>query len=328
MSGLIIGGRAAKIVVRGNGKGMLAVLDSRNNVTALLERVPAEYDRIVIATDNGYMSAHAMAWLAETGIPWVWLWRDKIVATSHPGQEPEMWRKQGNSDPLPVMRYILAAKLDGQHMIADMLNNPDAGKMIRSCADAIRLADSRKVIMGYEGRAALAYWEAWDDVYVPFLADHLSKVPPRWYSWNGRRSLVAEAINRHASDPINAMLNYAYKVGETLCVQACYATDLSPNVSVMHHRKYLKSRDGNQLRNSMALDLLEVLRPWCDRAILGMLDYGQGIVPYLRWSDFLELANGTVRVENTELRRRIIESVSEFQDKATEAAEEVRRILA
>lgn len=79
--------------------------------------------------------------------------------------------------------------------------------------------------------------------------------------------------NQLASDPVNALLNYLYRVGETEAVHACHATGLIPSIGISHTDK--------PGRDSMALDLMEAIRPACDRVALSMLA-PDGAISYTR----------------------------------------------
>lgn len=302
------------VVTVGVSRGCLVVKDASG--VRRLERVPAA-DRIVITGNTGSISIEAMAWLTQCAIPWSVLWRDKILATgSAETSDTTLWRKQVTGNPLPVMRFLNDAKLSGQAANAEFLGADRVAKRIRQYADRMSVEDDILRFLGLEGKAAEAYWSAWKTVTVPFVADHMLKVPPRWLQWNMRKSLTAMNTNRNATDPVNALINYAYRVGETLCVEACQDVGLSPLIGLSHKRQA-------EARNSMALDLLEAIRPECDRIVLGMLREA----PSWRWHDFLELATGVVRIESSSIRERIITEVSCYRETAGNYAREVVRVM-
>ena len=66
-----------------------------------------------------------------------------------------------------------------------------------------------------------------------------------------------------AAGPVNAMLNYGYTLGESVARHACQIVGLDPALGVMHTDK--------PHRDSLALDLLEALRPTIDRTALQLL---------------------------------------------------------
>ena len=66
--------------------------------------------------------------------------------------------------------------------------------------------------------------------------------------------------NRHASHPVNAMLNYAYAVLESQVRIATVAHGLDPTIGYLH-----TSRPG---RVALVYDLMEPLRPRVDCLLL------------------------------------------------------------
>lgn len=321
---MIVTGHSVHVSVR---KGCLIIRS--NTGETRLERVPRVHDRLVLAGNVGLITIEAMAWLEACELPWCVLWRGELLAGNHDGKgDPETHRAQATADPLPITRYLLAAKLRGQARNAEMMRAPDAAKYLSGYADKLGLREDLLQITGIEGKGAKIYWDLWRErVTVPFVADHMLKVPPRWIRFVSRDSLYSNRRARQATDPVNALLNYAYRIGETLCVEACYEHGMSPVIGPGHPRKHIRLVHGETPRNSMALDLLEAVRPACDRVVLELLDYGQGIRPYLKWHDFLELETGVVRVESSALRERIIRECELFRGEVSGFAREVKAML-
>ena len=118
--------------------------------------------------------------------------------------------------------------------------------------------------------------------------------------FSGRAGVTSEAngykaSNKSATDPVNAMLNYAYAVCFTEAVHACHAVGLDPAFGMGHGTD--KDSQG------LALDLVETLRPVADTVVLSMLDHGEGIPfgqngkpAYLSADSFSELDDGTCRI--------------------------------
>lgn len=323
---MIVTGHSIQVTVR---RGCLCI--KSDGTEQRIERVPKIHDRLIINGTIGLITLEAMAWMDDYGLPWSVLYRGHgIIAANVSGQgDPEVWRNQVTGDPLPVTRLLIAAKLRGQAANCELLRAPDVAKRLYGYADRIMLRDDLTAITGQEGRGSSQYWDVWRAaVAVPWLADHMLRVPPRWLGFGGRTALGgAQVSNRHATDPVNALLNYAYRVGETLASEACSEAGLSPVLGLGHNRRHTRKRDGDVPRPSMALDLLEVIRPGCDRVVLGLLDYGQGIRGYLRWTDFLELESGVVRVESETLRGRIIRECQELSGVVRGYAGEVKELL-
>jgi CRISPR-associated endonuclease Cas1 len=325
---IIASGANIHVSVRAN---CLTIKDKTG--TRTIERVPAGvYDRLVVDGGVGIITLEAMSWMQAYGMSWAVVFRDRGVIGGSVDSEgdPEALRDQVNGDPAPVTRALLDAKLAGQARIAEDLGEVAAAKQIRSMADRIAVRDDATVLTGSEGNAASAYWRAWQKhVHVPFLADHMLKVPPRYLRFEGRKSLTKAGKKRNATDPANAMLNYAYTCLVSACTHACYSAGLHPGIGLSHNAPHLFEHDGGgHVRPSMALDIMEAMRPEADRVVLDLLDHGQGINPYLKWFDFLELDSGVVRVESADLKARIIAGVEALRPEAVTWAGRVKDMLA
>lgn len=319
---LIASGSDIHVSVR---RGCLTIKDGRG--TRTIERVPSGvYDRLVINGHKGVMTLEAMAWCQDYGMSWTVLYRDRGAIASNTGAvgNAKTLRQQAQAEKAEhVTRVLLAEKINGQADNAEtLLRDPDRAKRIRAHADTLMVTPH---LTTPEGHAAHIYWNAWKTrVHVPWTVDDMLKVPDRWLRFDKRKSLYWLDKNRCATDPVNALLNYSYQVGLSKCVEACHAVGMSPLIG-MSHGRYKKMSQEQQ--PAMALDLLEPLRPRLDRIVLDLLDYGQGITPYLVWYDFLELSTGVVRVESAEIRERIITGVEALTDDALFWATRVRDML-
>jgi CRISPR/Cas system-associated endonuclease Cas1 len=103
---------------------------------------------------------------------------------------------------------------------------------------------------------------------------------------NPRQSPLAVRTPRKAVDPVNAILNYAYSLGEVECVHACHLLGLDPELGILHADRIR--------RDSMALDLIEPLRPVIDTAVLDLL-----AARHFRKIDFIAARDGTCRLSET-----------------------------
>src|SRR5215218_1245033 len=84
-------------------------------------------------------------------------------------------------------------------------------------------------------------------------------IPPERRRVVARPSMVS-GRNRHASHPVNAMLNYAYAVLESQMRIAIVSYGLDPAIGYLH-----TMRRG---RVALVYDLMEPLRPLVDRLLL------------------------------------------------------------
>jgi hypothetical protein len=111
--------------------------------------------------------------------------------------------------------------------------------------------------MGRE--AALAYWSAWRTLPITFPRNDIARIPAHWLNFGARISPLTGSP-RLSVNPPNAILNYLYAVLESEARLAAAALGLDPGLGVLH------VDSGN--RDSMALDLLEPVRPQVDSYLL------------------------------------------------------------
>lgn len=110
--------------------------------------------------------------------------------------------------------------------------------------EANTIQEVRAEIMGIEGYCARIYWNA------------LSSLIPTSYGWTGR-------TGRHATDPINCLLNYGYGILYGEVQNALVIAGLEPYLGLVH-----TDRPG---KPSLTLDLIEEFRaPIIDRTVIGL----------------------------------------------------------
>lgn len=236
--------------------------------------------RLVILSPTGYVSLEAVRWCTELGVQIIYADRDGRLLMASPGQsgdarirEAQVYAQQNgrlSATGMRIVKDLLSSKLAGQAEVSSNVLSSDKhadriNAQLKRMLNSERMAD----VLSAEGTAANAYWDSWKSrVFVPFDPCDLSLVPVHWYRFNGRVSSGMKSP-RHASDPVNAMLNYAYKICESEALLACHASGLEPMWGFSH--EHSKAELG------MAYDLMEPLRPYSDRAVLSMLDHGAGI---------------------------------------------------
>ena len=133
-----------------------------------------------------------------------------------------------------------------------------------------------------ESSGAAAYWGAWRDVSLRFARKDEKSIPEHWRNF-GQRGSPITGSPRRAANPANAMLNYLYALLEAETRFACLACGLDPGLGVFHADQ--KSRD------SLALDLMEAVRPQVDAYLLDLLAARTFSV-----KDFVETRKGVCRV--------------------------------
>jgi CRISPR-associated endonuclease Cas1 len=306
---LVADGSQVKVTVR---DGHLSVSDGLPGAKRerRFPRVPRKLARLVILGGHGFVTLEAQRWLASSGVPWVVIDTysdDAPIATSGPQREDaRLLRAQAfatecgplEAAGLKVTAALIAAKLEGQAKNLDeVFHAGNEACKVRDLAVWVRKAETLPDCRTLEAQGAVIYWQVWAGrVHTPFSPSDMVKVPGHWLTFAGRTSMVYDyEKNKDATDPVNAMLNYVYRIGETEAIHACHAFGLHPALGILH-----ADRQG---RDSMALDLLEAIRPAIDRIVLNMLDTGLGIPygpdgkpRYLDRRNFHETKDGTVRL--------------------------------
>lgn len=231
--------------------------------------------------------------------------------------DPRLRRAQAlaptNGVGLAIARDLLRQKLRGQ---ADVLGGlPDAGEavgVIQLALGELERGETVEQLRSAEAKAASAYWGAWGSIPVPWARKGADMVPGHWLAF-GTRSSPLTGSPRSAATPVNALLNYLYAMLEAEARIALLAVGLDPGMGVLHAD--LKARD------SLALDLMEAVRPTVDAYVLGLLRSHTFAV-----RDFFETRQGVCRVLPP-LTHRLAETAPAWTKAIAPLAEGVVRSL-
>jgi hypothetical protein len=151
-------------------------------------------------------------------------------------------------------------------------------------------------------------------VIPKFITKDRAKVPDHWRRYDGRSSvLFANNGNRKAERPMNAILNYLFALVEVEAVLACNTLGIDPGLGIVH----LDQRK----RHSMALDLIEPVRPLVEAWTLDLLAQRS-----FRRSDFTETSDGHVRIL-APLTHELAGSMSHWRKEIAPWAEKVAHLL-
>jgi CRISPR-associated endonuclease Cas1 len=279
---LVVDGAYIAIKVRDNELEITdgPVRDKRVR-TLKLHKEPVK--TLIVLGNIGVITLEAERWLANQGVSWVriddrprkindkWVRDRRVLNQSYGASDAKLARAQvacGEGMPwhdtgLAINRRFIQEKIEGQAWNAENLfDNPVAAKAIRECIDMLPWQHTIDTIMSVEGLAANLYWQVWRD--YPMTWEGNRPLKALWQKM-GKRSTEAREYdtNKDATDPVNAMLNYAYYIAEAEAVIACLGNKLDPRFSISH-----SVRSG---RDSFALDVMEVLRPWADQVVFDIL---------------------------------------------------------
>jgi CRISPR-associated endonuclease Cas1 len=286
-----------------------------------LARATAGLRRLVLLGEAGYVTLEALRWIAGVGAALVHLDRDgTLLAHSaslgldHPALRRAQARAWGTRAGEAVARHLVATKLRGQ---LALLDRPPGGPASRPALEAalaeVGRAEGLPRIRLAEAGGAKAYWAAWEGVPVRFARRDEGRVPDHWKRFGGRASPLTGGP-RLAADPANAILNYLYALAEAEARLACLAVGLDPGVGVLHADQ--------RARDSMALDLLEAVRPAVDGYLLDLLGSRT-----FRARDFHEDRRGSCRLLRP-LAHALAATSPAWARAVAPVAEEVARMLA
>jgi len=276
-------------------RGHLLVRDGlgRHRRERRLPRAQRIVRRVVILGHTGHLSLEAIRWCADIGIVLTQLDTDgRLLLTAGGAQfdDPRLRRAQAAAATNPVgveiARALLTAKLQGQASVAESLDAIPAAAQIRRLAERLGHSPDLLGLRGVEAQASNTYFAAWAaHANCRFATQHRDRVPEHWAHFSARTSPLKQGGSspRMAADPINALLNYSYTLAEAECRLALQALGLDPGLGVVHTDK--KNRD------SLALDLLEPLRPVAEQHVLQLLT-----ARYFTTDDVHETPQGSCRL--------------------------------
>ena len=123
---------------------------------------------------------------------------------------------------------------------------------------------SLSTISMVEARCGVIYWYAFLGMPIKWTVSDAKKVPPHWLHITKRASYLS--INRtpqRATNPYQAVTNYAYAILQGQCNQAINAQGLDPACGFLHSDMIH--------RDSLVFDVMDAgLRPKVDQLVLNM----------------------------------------------------------
>jgi CRISP-associated protein Cas1 len=279
--------------------------------------------RIVITGPDGYLTPDALRWCSDHGITVTTLdpdgdlvsaWSPEIAA-----RDARLIRKQATADGLEIARELLTRKVRGQaELILKTSGNVTVHDTIAHYAERMATAGTVPELGELEGWAARDYFALWaETVRIPWRQSDAGRIPLNWLTYPGRSSpIVGGGKKYNAADPVNAMLNYGYGLGYAECRTACIGHGLDPRLGFIHADK--------PGRDSLALDVLETLRPEIDRCILELV--GARTFTYRDFAEPHGYLPGTCRIV-APLTHEIAELSWSWRKIASDAASAVVNIL-
>lgn len=294
-AGIVVAdGMALRLYVKSGG---LVVEDGlgEHRRTRRFDRATHGISRLVVLGTTGSVSLDALNWCRRLGVGVVMLAPDgSPVLSSTPRMTDDarlrrvLARAPDEPIGLDLARWLLTRKLNAQaKLLASRFDDHDTACTIADLAANFDGAATIDEMRGIEAAAASLYWQAWSgrSECVPrFAAKDRPRLPAHWSRYDGRRSVLASANgNRKAERPVNAALGYSYALLEAEAILACQAVGLDPGLGIVHNDA--------RGRQSLALDLMEPVRPEVDAFVLDLLERRT-----FRKVDFVETADGHCRL--------------------------------
>jgi CRISPR-associated endonuclease Cas1 len=252
--------------------------------------------RLVILGQSGNVSLDALRYCDRLGIAVVVIdsgsWRVTFNSSPRGTDDARLRRIQALAPAtalgIDVTKLLLTAKLEGQaSVLQSVMEANDSADAILTLRDELVQSTSYDEMRQFEASAAACYFNAWNAsgiAMAKFVKKDEGRIPDHWRRFDGRRSVLhSNNGNRKAERPVNAILNYLFGLLEVESIVACHAIGLDPGLGIMH----LDARS----RQSMALDLMEPVRPLVEQWTLDLLAKRS-----FKRTDFIETDDGHVRL--------------------------------
>ncbi len=317
-------GFGVKVVVE---RGALEVHDGLgpHRRTRRYDKATHGLRRLVLTDADGFITTGALRWCASLGVGVLVLGADgtpQLASTPRMTDDARLRRTQALAPDRPygldIARWLLCRKLAGQAaLVLQRFDDDETAETIGDLALAVEAAATVEEARQLEASAAAVYFGAWSrrpETSPRFATQDRRRIPPHWSVFEGRRSVLASGNgNRKAERPVNALLNYCFALLEAEAVLACQAVGLDPGLGIVHNDA--------RGRQSMALDLVEPVRPEVESFVLDMLKWRT-----FRKAEFTETTDGHVRLL-APLTHELAETMPRWAQSLAPVAEHVAHIL-
>jgi CRISPR-associated protein Cas1 len=256
--------------------------------------------RIVVRAPQGSISMGAVDWCSRLGIALSFLGSDSrllnalIPDGAHDGplkraqaivavleSSVELARELTRQN---MLSRIRAVESDFRRLeLATAARRDETCSAIRTAIAQLRLDSELRNLLVREGYAARLYWSLLTGSALPWPHWARERVPRHWQTISAREFGATQQV-RDATDPFNAMLNYAYTLLEVEVRIAIHAHGLDPDLGLIHV--------DTRARESLVHDLMDPLRSNVDVLTIEFARRG-GLRPYM----FIELRDGVVRLD-------------------------------
>lgn len=260
--------------------------------------------RIVLVDGSGEITLDALDWLAEQDIPLIRLkWDGSFVSvvTSNgqaADQDKVRWQHETRQDPIARLEFAYPLITQKALNTLETLEGwvPDSSlksSALKTATRALEKIEAKQLetlsdLLGQEGVIAGAYFRAWEGIELIWADTDKHPIPDDWRTYLSRAALREEKPqNRHATHPVNAMLNYVYGQLRSRKQIEAIAEGYDPMAGIVHDRR----RRVRGITPAFALDIMEPERPIVDRRVLEVL----GEQEFVK-TDFILTTKGACRL--------------------------------
>jgi CRISPR/Cas system-associated endonuclease Cas1 len=211
-----------------------------------------------------------------------------------------------------LLQHKVTAQLATLETHCDLPGSTDAADWPRTALSWLALPEppawlgSVDQVRYYEAWLAKLYFQAWKGWGLRWGKADVKRIPPYWLTARERSSPIGASNGRHAVDPLNAVLNYAYGCPEGQARQALEAQGFDVVCGFLHLDK------GG--RDSVVYDLMECARGSVDGLVLDFLSK-----TLLHAGDCVQTSDGHCRL-HPQLARAVVARCRVPQDQLTEHA--------
>lgn len=264
------------------------IADKRRTVR--IPRAQRKLNRVVVHGHSGTVSLDALRWIQDVKAAFVHIDNDgTVLTTSAPVgiPDPRMLRGQvlavEGTKGIGILRSLLKKIIQGQFRLMDRLKAPENIKgLVENRIHLVEKAKTWDELKDAETVAGKEYWRAWHGIPIHFRRSDQKNIPEHWNRLPKRKSAILRG-NMNSTHPINSILNYCYAVLEAETRLALLRVGMDPHLGLLHA--------DYRWRPSLALDVMEPIRPLVDSFVLDLLENKT-----FTFNDFFETRKGICRV--------------------------------
>ena len=223
---------------------------------------------------------------------------------------PAVIRAQCLANGLGIARELVTAKVTGG---LEAVERDRSARLCRLAEWKTKIAASRTIgeLMIVEAKASADYWRAFASAGLREAKG--GNLPRTWLRFANRQKGAGFLGSKHASHPVNAMLNYAYVVEAGRLAKALVARGLALQIGYLHSDK--------KGRNSLVWDAIEPLRVEINDKVFRYIESRE-----FKRSDFVQTSPSSYRLER-DIIQQLLYNSSLPHERISEGADFMLQII-